>query len=332
MLPFSVQDRMPRLPSLRGASRAANAEPLMPQSRSVGSGLYRSRNHSSSQLPDPGTQTPPPTYAASKSLQDSVNASSTDANSVAYLLENDDPAWDESRPSTSSSSRSLLRHPESKTRIGWKFAHQGLSLLGLAVDESSSISHEAGEGNSAFARQLYVHSVSYLLRGLPPDLSTEEQLSLRSSLPSGVVEPLRLQVSEQQLIASRGGDVATADGSASSGSAPSFLHRVLASTIVQLFLFLQFIIPYIKVLLRMAYNYERQHHVSERVLATSMDTVDSLGRRGLGLGDAILRINDGKVGQLVSSLGTWCVDGLVGGIQDGVGEGMMMMSARKRAY
>ncbi|PVH68189.1 hypothetical protein DL98DRAFT_441780, partial [Cadophora sp. DSE1049] len=54
--------------------------------------------------------------------------------------------------------------------------------------------------NASFARQLYLHALTYLLQALPSDLTTEEQLSVRSILPQGVVELLRLEFSNRQSV------------------------------------------------------------------------------------------------------------------------------------
>merc|ERR1712098_969485 len=101
----------------------------------------------------------------------------------------------------------------------------------------------------------------------------EEQLSIRSSLPQGVVEPLRLEVNGF-----------SQPPASASDSQPSLLHRTLASTIVQFFIFAQFVLPYIKYLLSAAYQYDREHKISEKVLSQGIETVDTLGKAGLSYG------------------------------------------------
>ncbi|PBP27150.1 hypothetical protein BUE80_DR001837 [Diplocarpon rosae] len=210
---------------------------------------------------------------------------------------------------------------ENKSGISWKFANQGLSLLSLAVNESSSISQDPSSGNASFARQLYLHALAYLIRALPSNLTTEEQLSLRSSLPKGVVEPLHLEINSY----------APQVPGTSPDSQPSFLHRTLASGIVQLFIFLQFIIPHLKYLLSAAYQYDRKHKISETVFSQSIETADSLGKTGLSLAGAIYGMGDGKVGKVITETAAWFVEGITGGIHDGVGEGMVLMGALRRA-
>jgi hypothetical protein len=224
---------------------------------------------------------------------------------------------------------------EGKSGIGWKFANQGtdspiihmqrkmlmllkigLSLLSLAVDESSSISQNPRFGNASFARQLYIHALTYLLRALPSDLTTEEQLSVRSSLPPGVVEPLHLSVSSPP--------------QSTTPTQPSVLHRTLASTIVQFFILFQFIVPYLKHLLSVAYQYDREHKISEKVLKQGIETVDRVGKKGLGVSEAVMGMGDGRVGQAMVDFAGWVVEGVTGGIHEGLGEGLLIMGARRQ--
>lgn len=195
----------------------------------------------------------------------------------------------------------------------------GLGLLSLAVQESSNIAPEHGCGNAGLARQLYIHALTYLLRALPADLTTEERVSVRGALPSGVVEPLRVEIHPDY------NQSAQLPGTCQ----PSILHRTLSSTIIQLFVFLQFILPYLKYLLQSAYQYERQHRISEKVLSQGIETVDVIGKQGLSLTGTICEMGDGKVGQLITEAATWVVEGVTGGIHEGVGEGMAIMGAKR---
>lgn len=257
-----------------------------------------------------------------------------------YVVESASSDEDASRPGTGESGRAgvmgLTELTELTSGIGWKFANQGmkppswriihiliirigLNLLSLAVEESSTISRDDGFGNATFARQLYIHALTYLLRALPTDLTTEEQLSVRSALPSGIVEPLRLEMNPGYTSSSQPQD----------SNQPSLLHRTLASTIIQLFIFFQFILPYLKYLLRSAYQYDREHKISEKVLSQSIETVDIIGKRSLTLTGAIYEMGDGKLGQAITETAAWFVEGVTGGIHEGVGEGMVIMGARR---
>jgi len=222
--------------------------------------------------------------------------------------------------------RKTMELTEQKSGIGWKFAGQGLSLLSLSISESNALSQkpESSAALPSFSRQLYIHALTYLLRGLPTDLTTEEGLSVRSALPPGIAAPIRLEIDGVEMSSYRGSKNRL--GRSTNKSQPSFLHRTLATSIINFFILVQFLLPYIKVLLRAAYEYERTHHISEKVLASSIETVDGLGRMGMRGGGVIwgsgLALG---VGEAVN----WIVEGVSGGIQEGLGEGMARVGVRK---
>ena len=175
-------------------------------------------------------------------------------------------------------------------------------------------------GNASFARQVYLHAITYLLRALPSDMSTAEQLSIRGALPPGVVEPLRLDVNPGY----------NARIVSPSSDQPSLLHRTLASTIIQLFILFQFILPYLKYLLSAAYQYDREHKISEKLFSHGIETVDSLGKTGMSFTSTIYGMGDGKVGQVITQTAAWFLEGVTGGIHEGVGEGMVIIGAAPR--
>ncbi|MCJ1435349.1 hypothetical protein MMC27_004721 [Xylographa pallens] len=198
---------------------------------------------------------------------------------------------------------------------GWKYANQGLSLLETAVQEARC----SDNGNPAFARQLYIHSLAYLLRGLPSDITEAEAASLRPGL-TPLLERSYIGCSSESSSSRK--DLATS---------PSLLHRLLASSIVQLFILFSFVLPYVKHFLRSAYTYERTNHISERLFATSMDTMDRVGRQSFGLAGSVLNSGNGRIGGILAGICAWWIDGISGGIHAGVGEGMAMIGNYERA-
>jgi len=104
----------------------------------------------------------------------------------------------------------------------------GLSLLSLSVSESNTLSQksESSTASPSFARQLYIHALTYFLRGLPTDLTTEEGLSVRSALPPDIVAPLRLEFDGVEMPSYRGSKNGRRR---TKQSQPSVLHRTLAT-------------------------------------------------------------------------------------------------------
>jgi hypothetical protein len=164
--------------------------------------------------------------------------------------------------------------------------------------------------------------MTYLLRGLPSNLSAEEKLSVSSAIPDDVVA-LRSTTLPSTEPARHDGNL--------SGSikepyqSPSILHRMLAAVIVQMFLIVHILLPYIKLFMAAAYRYERRHRISERVLSSGISTMDGAMRRGMEISNSLYRMNEGKVGQALNELMVWWIRGVTGGIHQGVGEGLVII-------
>ena len=188
-----------------------------------------------------------------------------------------------------------------------------LTILGLTLLESAIAEAQYPDENSrVFARQLYIHSLTYLLRGLPEELSSVEVASLRTALP------IALQNHENK-------EPDAIEPNHPPTQPPSLLHRLLASGIVQLFVFFRVVLPYLRTVLQSAYQYERTHHLSERAFASGIAAADRVGRRGAGLMDTLLSSGNGKMGGLLVATIVWWIEGISGGINEGVGQGMAIL-------
>lgn len=175
----------------------------------------------------------------------------------------------------------------------------GLSLLNIAVSECASSS----TNSLPFARQLYIHSLTYLMRALPPDLTVDEKVSIRAALPEGIANPPNPYPSNLR----------------TEERPTSFLHRTLASTIVQLFILFQFLLPYIRILLAKAWAYEKEHRIIVRV------TIKGVGF-GMCVGEAMKGMGQGKMGEMFFGAAQWMFESIIGG----VGEGLVIVDALRR--
>lgn len=195
----------------------------------------------------------------------------------------------------------------------------GISFITLAAKQSTT--EESEEINPEIARPLYIHAMTYLLRGLPTDMNLEEQLSIRTALPVCIGTAQSLN------------DKQTANSAASSApcqspSCPSILHRILASGIIYLFFFIHAMFPYIKAWMKRAYRYERQHHITEKLVSHGLITAEGFAKKSIELYGSVSKIGHGKLGHAMDSAIIWCIDGVTGGIHEGVGEGLAIMGAR----
>lgn len=183
----------------------------------------------------------------------------------------------------------------------------GLALLENAVMEAQS----PDPRNQAFSRRAYIDSLTYLLQALPSDLTEVEVLYLQQSFPQALqTQPHAPQNQPHPLKKQR---------------SRSALHRVSAALILQLFILYHTLLPYIKYILQRAHHYDRQHHVSEKIIATTVDKANKLRRRGVETFCLLLSISNGTVWAIVSGL----AEGISGGIHEGVAEGISIVRTRQ---
>ncbi|KAL3259034.1 hypothetical protein ABHI18_005615 [Aspergillus niger] len=187
--------------------------------------------------------------------------------------------------------------------------------------------HEAQQRqcDSRLARMLYVDALGYLLDGLPDDLSSQETMTIQDNLPAGVKESLAAPSVTDPSAAGLHSLLA------GENSLPerSYLHRLLSSTIVYFFIMLQFLMPYVKILVCHLYQYERSHRITERAVTKVLVAADNFGKRGMVIGAAVLNYNEGKVSANLMDLAAWWVTSIAGGIYEGFAEGMTIMGVTR---
>ncbi|PIG84595.1 hypothetical protein AARAC_002425 [Aspergillus arachidicola] len=200
---------------------------------------------------------------------------------------------------------------EEESGLRWNHVVPAFQFL-----QHAGVEAQRRDCDSHLVRSLYMDALCYLLQALPTDLTYEETARIRKNLPGPVSNSLAVPSTAgfvNQPVHTR------------HPAERSYLHRLLASSIVHLFLLLQFLMPYLKIVLHRLYQFERSHRVTERVVSASLDAADSLGKRSVSLGTTVLSLHDGKVGVAVSSLAAWWVEGIAGGIYEGIGEGMTIL-------
>lgn len=203
----------------------------------------------------------------------------------------------------------------------------GISLLTQAYQESNNLGREDDETSTILTRQLYIHGMTYLLRGLPAELTPEETLSLQAAIPQHILN-LQNEPNAHALVQVQGPHTLR---QADPPQDTSILHRITAMVVFQTFMMIQFLLPYIKLFIGHAYRFEREHKITQRFVNKSITTVDELGRRSLQLSQTVCQMNDGKVGQAINDLTFWWVRGLTGGIQQGIADGVVMFGNERPA-
>ncbi|KAL9075408.1 MAG: hypothetical protein Q9157_004033 [Trypethelium eluteriae] len=232
--------------------------------------------------------TPPPNYSP-PTLSDGTE---TDSRGSSELdMQSDDI--------TMISEEFLNAGAQSKSGILWKYGNQG-------------------------NRHLYVDGLTYLLRALPEDLTAEEYLRIRAALPIKARGCRLTLISQDQSLVARPEEVAPVKASSEDVSA---IHRFFAFVTIQFFLIIHYLLPYVKLLLAFMYRYERENRVCERVVRSTLDAIDSVGQRSIEMVGAVRKLNDGKVGQAMQEFGSWWIQGMAGGLHEGIGEGLAIVGA-----
>ncbi|KAF2739798.1 hypothetical protein EJ04DRAFT_426171 [Polyplosphaeria fusca] len=302
VLPLVVQNRIPKIPSLR---------------RSISD--LRGRGNQGKGGAPVSPHTPPPRYTSQDgvSTHSADSIESSDAESINVRDETSD------RPVSSSSFLPPFPFSEAESGIAWKYANQGasISLLTQAYQESNALARNVHDASGVLTRQLYLHGMSYLLRGLPEDLTQEETLSLQAAMPAEMLALNNDGNAKALVPASRNATARTNEPE----QPPSILHRMTAAVVFQTFLLGQLLLPYIKLFIGHAYRWEQEHRFTRKLLNGSITTVDELGRRTVQLSQTVCQMNDGKVGQAINDVTLWWVQGLTGGIQQGVSEGIVVV-------
>ncbi|KAF2812354.1 uncharacterized protein BDZ99DRAFT_383996 [Mytilinidion resinicola] len=311
MLPTLVQSRMPRFSSLRRSVNDFRGRP--DHTRSSSENAWSS-----------GSDTPPPRYSSRQEsrVSDRIPAFTADASDSDL-----DTSTTYERPVSSSSTPPAFTLAERESGVNWKYANQaGLHLITQAHQESSSLTKEGDDdGLPPFSRQLYIHGITYVLRGLPADMTPEEILSIQAAIPPHVLDHLDLDPTTQDLISTLSRRPQTLHEPLEED--PSVIHRITAALILELFIIAQFLLPYVKLFIGHAYQYERENRVFERLFSVVVNTIDEVGRKSIRFTNSVCSMNDGKVGQALNDMTVWWVQGVTGGIHQGISEGVVILGA-----
>jgi len=165
------------------------------------------------------------------------------------------------------------------------------------------------EATAKLARSLYVQAVAWFLRGLPTNLTPYESLSLEAATPRSVVDArvhlAMVPDSSQRLTPLR---------------EPTLLHTFTAILVFYVLALVELVQPWIKMVVAHAYRLEKEHEMTRRVIDVGFVTANDLGRRGVQLVQAVCRVPDGTVGEAMNTAVVTCVQGVAGGVRQGVDE------------
>ncbi|GAP82465.1 hypothetical protein SAMD00023353_0100150 [Rosellinia necatrix] len=188
--------------------------------------------------------------------------------------------------------------------IHWRYAEQGTSIQRTAYRERE---------DPDFCRKAYVDGATYMLMALPDDLSDQELARIREALPRGVADT-----------SLDGGGNARVVGWRPPSESRTILQRCVASFVAISVVLVHIALSYAAVAARVAAYYERKHSISQQLVDTGFVIAAAVGRHGVVLSAKIYAMKKGRVGKAMSSIASWTVEGVTYGIQEGIGQGMIM--------
>ncbi|OAP59283.1 hypothetical protein AYL99_06581 [Fonsecaea erecta] len=188
----------------------------------------------------------------------------------------------------------MLPPLEVRSGVDWDVALTGVRLWVNAKTQA-----EQG-GDPVALRSMHIDALRYMHMALPANLTPLELQNLRASMGPQLISPAETLAEYR------------------AQRPPNILRQGVAHAVCWLVAGLLLVLPVIMTLLNRLLQFERDHQVTERVLANGIDLTSALGERGVELHQAIVRFKDGRVGGACVDLGSWFVEGIVGGVNDGI--------------
>lgn len=178
-----------------------------------------------------------------------------------------------------------------------------------------------------YARRSYIDGAAYTLLALPEDLTEQEAAVIRDALSPSIVDMILLDSS------SKSNSNANANARQVSWKPPpanrTVLQRYVASLVAVSVVLLHWALSFAGVVIRFSAEYERKHNISQRLATWGFVAATAVGRYGVVLGAKVCAMKNGSVGRAVSYMADWAVEGVAYGIQEGIGQGLLITADPK---
>ncbi|KAI2469385.1 hypothetical protein F4781DRAFT_394608 [Annulohypoxylon bovei var. microspora] len=201
------------------------------------------------------------------------------------------------------------RSPNASSGVKWNYAAQGSYLQQSAAHETTDL---------AFARKSYIDGVAYMLKALPDDIDDYELSVIRRALPN----------SFQQFQTDR--QIEAGPKWLPSNRAKTFLHSTVQGFVSGFVLFAYLLLSFLSAVIRTGAHYERQYNISQHIVSSSFVLATAVGKQSGALSEKIGAISDGRFGKVLSDLIAWTVESVAGGVQDGIGQGLLLIEQRRK--
>jgi hypothetical protein len=221
------------------------------------------------------------------------SSSSTEAELIPYSeWEIADKSARTSRSSSNDSSGTVTPRGPDTSGINWAMAGAGVRLWLSGRQQLE----EDRNADPAVMRSMHIDALKYMHAALPNDLTPTETDAIVGSLPRGVRDELNCR---QHMVPGN------------RNLENSILRKAVSDSVCSLMAVLIFLLPFLVASFNKLLRYEREHHLSEKVLTNGVATMNAFGERGLDL-------KDSRLGSAVLGMVVWVMDGVVGGVNDGL--------------
>ncbi|KAH8730828.1 hypothetical protein GQ44DRAFT_699931 [Phaeosphaeriaceae sp. PMI808] len=306
VLPAMVQSRMPTLSSIR---------------HSISDFRTRASHKKQDSTTDMSLPTTPPPVYSSRPESGTTTPCRPSSSAGASLLDFGDIFAERSTPSIPVPPAAAY---ETSTGINWLHAKYGMMVLNQAHQHSSAPFIKNDEIMVDMIRSQYVQSIALFLRSLPSELTPVEQLSLLAAMPQNMLNT-HGSIRRQTLTHNAEAEFPT-QGTPSS----TVLRRATAWLVFKLFILVQILLPYIRQFLKDAAQFEEEHQITRRMFNTSVTVGSGLSRECWKVTQAICQMNNGVVGEALSSVTVYCAEGVAGGIQQGIADALRLQQMKSQ--
>lgn len=156
------------------------------------------------------------------------------------------------------------------------------------------------------ARMIYVDALKYLHGGLPADMSQTERQSLQAFIPSLQLDPS----SDRDDLMQRPGQKALPSS--------RLIRSSTASIVTFLIALFMLAMPILAALINKLLEYERKHHITERLVNTTGQIVRLATAKSVTLGGQMVSLSQRQS----STYATISMLGLIHSVVDGVSDGI----------
>lgn len=307
-LPQMLRRRIPKIRSLRAS--------IYPGPKTY---PRSSSGSSNSSVTSSDSESPPPSYHSRQSSSHSSAYSDSDDDTPELFT-----SAPSSRPSSSGAATPApllpaftARQDESiPTALSNKSGQHGLALLNISMQNQAC-------HNNPLNRRLYIDGISYILRGLPTDLTAEETTVLRAATPPTLLPEPSTQPHQQEPTSSEANPKT---------EPPTVLRRAISTLTFYTLLLLALVLPYFQALLTTLQALDARHRVSTRMFEQSTILLRLLAAQALALAALAWDAGDGALRHSCRDFGVWVLKDVCGGLDEGVGRavGELRLAGNKR--